>query len=195
MGVGQTVRERGRFGLRRENPDMCVLPYPNPSTAPPTGDLRYRKAGRETPAPSSRTGCFRHESSCANFLADGPLAAAQRPNLVKTMDTPVPAPHSRGGIPGRPSGSPGVSQCAGCRLMESLKLMVAANRHFRSAGSGTHSLRGAPDPADSLHQCVRTRCRQTRAPPGPNPAAACPSRSGEPATHIFLRWVRNTPES
>lgn len=27
--------------------------------------------------------------------------------------------------------------------------MVAANRHFRSAGSGTHSLRRAPDPADS----------------------------------------------
>ena len=49
------------------------------------------KAGRETPAPSSRTGCFRHESSCANFLADGPLAAAQRPNLVKTMDPPCPA--------------------------------------------------------------------------------------------------------
>ena len=38
--------------------------------------------------------------------------------------------------------------------MESLKLMVAANRHFRSAGSGAHSLRGAPDPADSLHQRV-----------------------------------------
>ena len=57
-------------------------------------------------------------------------------NLGKNEGRPAATPHSGGGSLFQPSGRSGVSQCEGFRLMESLKLKVAANPRFRSAGSG-----------------------------------------------------------